>query len=514
MKRLVTALITVLCAVMLISFSACNGIGTGVTQQDKAVNDGTSEAIEQSGTSNPADEYAKIIWYMRADSQRDFEVVMKKANEILKEKINAEIDMRFVEPASYNEKMKMVIASNEYYDICFTGAGYNDYYGNAAKGAFLPLNELLPKYAPKTYAQIHEDFWEAVRVGGNIYAVINYQIVGRQTGMYMLKEYQERYNFDLSKAAKFEDMEQFLKVIKENEPELYPMSSAKQPLYIIDGFYSMGIDEIGQRHSPGVVAVGDETLTVVNQYEMQSYIDRLHTVRDWYLKGYISKDAVTDMSSSAMLEGKVPVHYGNMKPGSEIEVRGSFGGREIVLQKFDNAFVNTSSISATLNAISYATRYPEKAMMVLEMANTDKEFYNTLCFGIEGVHYNKIGENEIELVQNSGYYPNKAWAMGCQFNAYVIKGQPLDIWERTIELNETAERSKLLGFVFDPSSVSTEIAQCNAVIEEYGPGLWTGSLDPDVYLPQLVEKLKAAGSEKIIAEKQRQINEWVAKKSK
>ena len=100
----------------------------------------------------------------------------------------------------------------------------------------------------------------------------------------------------------------------------------------------------------------------------------------------------------------------------------------------------------------------------------------------------------------------------CQRDCHILKGQPLDVWERTITLNETAKTSNLLGFVFDPAPVNTEIAQCSAVIDEFGPGLWTGSIDPEKYLPELNSKLKAAGSEKIIAEKQKQINEWLANK--
>jgi putative aldouronate transport system substrate-binding protein len=44
-------------------------------------------------------------------------------------------------------------------------------------------------------------------------------------------------------------------------------------------------------------------------------------------------------------------------------------------------------------------------------------------------------------------------------------------------------------------------------------GLDTGTMDPKVALPQFISKLKASGMDKIIAEKQAQLDKW-AKNSK
>jgi len=38
----------------------------------------------------------------------------------------------------------------------------------------------------------------------------------------------------------------------------------------------------------------------------------------------------------------------------------------------------------------------------------------------------------------------------------------------------------------------------------------TGSVDPESKLPEFIEKLKVAGIDKIIEEKQNQLDEWVA----
>ena len=149
-------------------------------------------------------------------------------------------------------------------------------------------------------------------------------------------------------------------------------------------------------------------------------------------------------------------------------------------------------------------------MELLNLVNTDPEVYNLLCYGIEGEHYNKTGDNRIELVENSGYQPNVDWAFGNQFNAYLKGDQPDDVWEQTIALNESSEVSPLLGFVFDQEPVQNQIAQCQSVVDQYYKSIVTGSVDPDQYIPEFLDKLEQAGASEIIAEKQSQLDEWVA----
>ena len=44
--------------------------------------------------------------------------------------------------------------------------------------------------------------------------------------------------------------------------------------------------------------------------------------------------------------------------------------------------------------------------------------------------------------------------------------------------------------------------------------LYTGAVDPNVYLQKASKKLKAAGGDKVMAEMQRQIDKWRAENSK
>ncbi|MDR3146429.1 MAG: DUF3502 domain-containing protein [Treponema sp.] len=144
------------------------------------------------------------------------------------------------------------------------------------------------------------------------------------------------------------------------------------------------------------------------------------------------------------------------------------------------------------------------------LVNTDKYLYNLITQGIEGKHYTKIDANFIRPIPNSGYAPNADWMYGNQFLAYFKEGQNVTDWDDTMTMNKSAKASPALGFAFDSVPVQTELASVSAVVKEYELSLSTGAVDPARVLPEFLDKLRGAGSERIIAEVQRQLDAWKA----
>ena len=66
-----------------------------------------------------------------------------------------------------------------------------------------------------------------------------------------------------------------------------------------------------------------------------------------------------------------------------------------------------------------------------------------------------------------------------------------------------------MGFVPDVTPISNEIASVTNVAGQYMTILGTGAVDPDEYLPQFIQKLKDAGMDVIVAEKQAQLDRWL-----
>ena len=104
------------------------------------------------------------------------------------------------------------------------------------------------------------------------------------------------------------------------------------------------------------------------------------------------------------------------------------------------------------------------------------------------------------------YFAN--WGLGNVFNSYLEEGQAEDTWVATKEINDNAERSPLLGFNPNLDNLKPQVASCKSVIDEFLEALDFGIVDVDSVYPQFVNKLKASGADEIIAEVQKQIDEW------
>ncbi len=82
----------------------------------------------------------------------------------------------------------------------------------------------------------------------------------------------------------------------------------------------------------------------------------------------------------------------------------------------------------------------------------------------------------------------------------------LKLWDTE---NKTSAMSPAMGFTFDSSGVADEYSAVTNVIGQYLPGLITGSMDP-AEIPNFIDKLKAAGMDKIVEAKQQQLDQWLS----
>ena len=69
----------------------------------------------------------------------------------------------------------------------------------------------------------------------------------------------------------------------------------------------------------------------------------------------------------------------------------------------------------------------------------------------------------------------------------------------------------MLGFTFDTTPVSDQLANCREIWLRYKSEVLTGVQDPAVVVPQIKEELMNAGWQEVVDEAQRQVDEFMGK---
>ncbi|WP_276355917.1 ABC transporter substrate-binding protein [Cohnella caldifontis] len=503
-------LLAVLAAVAL-AVAACGGGGkSGGSSGGNGGEPSESGSKASSSAASDLKPYQLKLVY-EGPPQADEAKVEEALNKLLTEKINATIDIAPIDWGAWDDKMNLLIASREPADVLFT-AQWNGYAKNVAKGAYLELGSLLDQYGQGIKDSLDPAFLEGSKIKGKNYGIPTNKELASAGGIVYRKDIADELGLDMSKVKTIEDLDAIYKVVKEKKPDMIPLYTTGG---VFAAHYFVEFDFLGDGTIPGAILKSKDDTTVKMAEEFDEYKHALKVARDYFQKGYINKDAATTQLSSqdAYKAGNVFSTVEPMKPGKADEIANAAGlGGKLAQITLTGKTVATSETAGAMLAISSTSKDPARAMMFINLLHTDKEINNLLNFGIEGVHYTLNGDIMTPTAATPQYSPGVAWELGNQFLNHVWNTEAPDKWEQFKAFNSGAKSSPGLGFVFDGEPVKAEVGALANVIKQYQKPLETGSVDIDKVLPEYVAALKAAGVDKVIAEKQKQFDAFLAAK--
>ncbi|MDF2649255.1 MAG: hypothetical protein K0Q73_5060 [Paenibacillus sp.] len=469
--------------------------------------------------------YEVVMIYPDAP-QKDLEIVQKAMNDYLKKTysdMNVSVKLNPIDWGAWSDKTNLMMASSEKFDLLFTAdwLGFNQ---QVTKGGLLPLGDLLAKYGPDIEA-VEKDYHEAAKREGKLYGIHTHQELGGTQGINFDKALVDKYKFDLSvmKSGDLKDLEPMLKTIKENEPDVTPLVGPSFPL---EAFYSSGsLDTIGSVAALNAKNADPKDFKVINLYDTPRYMELAKLTNKWFKAGFINKDALTagldpwkkfQAGKAFALVGDVEI-LANMEIGSVSKSpnASSRSGREILQVPLNIDRLQTGKMTATMQAISKTSKDPERAMMLLNLFFKDKNLLTLFNYGVEGTHYvlknGQIGLPEGKTSSDVGFYHDNMWQIGNQMLNYTRVGEDPKKYENYEKFNQLVAKnqSRIFGFVFNPEPVKNEIISIDNVSKTFADGLKSGQLDPVENLPKFLEKQKAAGVDKVIAEAQKQLDAWL-----
>ncbi|MDR2657099.1 MAG: ABC transporter substrate-binding protein, partial [Oscillospiraceae bacterium] len=448
-------------------------------------------------------------------------------NALLTEKVNAELNILWIEWTDYLSKYNLTIASQDgNIDLIGTATDWLDAWPNAINGGFMELTpEMLQTYAPLTWAQVPTEHWELCKLDGKIYLIPEDYFAQWTNHGFM-------YRGDWAKEAglangvhSWTDMGAYFQYVKDSKPDVIPWDAkpdASIVAQLTGGWNSSHTTNIYIEGLHVDLFFGEsfENKTALSRYflEGDEFINFAKNQRAWSEAGYWKEDVLNNTSIDTRKEMETGIsgadqhhsmtYYGgeywrmaDLQPGSDL---GFFW--------FGEETGNLISLNITHGAMAIGARSknPERALMVYDLLRNDEELYLLFNYGIEGVQYIKDGKT---FTRPEGYNSDTD---GSGFNYWwgrnddlvlVSPEEAVDQRDALVEAYEAVAHPYPYGqVVFDIDPISSELDNLSNLYNTYMPQIVFGKqADPEAYVAEFRAQLKAAGYERCLEEVERQL---------
>lgn len=544
-KKLVSLLLATTMVAGLVGCGSSNGGSSDTSAATDTKSETSATTADTSSTEAASTETADIdtsehvvITYMTtggSDEGNGNADMLAKLNEILTEKVNAELKIYHIDWTNYLSVYNLTLAQMDgSVDLVGTASDWLDAWPNAKNGAFLELSEdMLKTYAPKTWASVSPEHWDLCKYNGEIYLMPedNYAQWTNHGFAYRLDWAKEAGLTDGVKS--WEDLTTYFKYVKDaygNDLKYLWDSDGTQYNQMVGGWITshsnyVAIDGLNSGAMWG--GSKDDLYTVYSPYmtDTDSLVEYAKLMKEWNEIGVFPTNVLNNTSSQNRDEyrvGQVAVEQHHTQTWTDLcshtatnTIYDTDEDAETGFFYFGEETGNVVALSITHGAmaISAGSKNPERALMVYDLLRNDPECYRLFNYGIEGVQY-EIDENGMKYTPDT----YDATTQEIQTNFWWGRNDDLELkdatrnWDAIDKLYAEYDSLKIdypYGqFIPDVDDIQGKIDNVSSVQEEYMKqisfGLYSGSAEDIVAEYQAA--LEKAGINDVTAALQSQID--------
>lgn len=505
-------------ALVLLLVSACSGGGSSESGPSTSPSPSssaqpTAEASE-SPSAQPSAQPVELKALFPGDKPVDFELVLGEVNKkLVADGIGATLNIQFIGWNDYGNVTTLKASAGEEFDM-FLDAPWLHISQMISSGSIIELDELVAQ-SSELQNSIPQQMWEANKFNGKIYGIPLGISQGKIGGFLIRKDLREKYGLPPIKTI--DELEQYLYQVKAQDKDIIPFAT--------DGRYADGLVNLFNSETTGENKVMEIAMDVFYNgtkdgkiypiYERPGFEDSLKKLNRYFKDGILEKNLAQQENSTALFnQGKVAaIQYSGdgveglkftdalKVPGVELEV--------VIVNPEDPVYSDFKQWNFL--CVPASSKHPDKAMAVMNWLSI-KENHDLLEYGIEGKHWTAVGDDKYAVVEGSQY----------SFPGYVITWRPN--LARTPDhmipddlkwFNFTRDADNFLlspyaGFTPNTDPFKTEFAQLSPIKDEVLKPLGAGVLSAEKGLKELKDRYEKAGNAKILAELQRQYDEFKA----
>lgn len=436
-------------------------------------------------------------------------------NKILAEKAQAQVKLVGIEFANLTTQLNLMLAGGDNSIDLFNSFWYTSMSNLVANGQVIKLNDLLQSDG-KDILKLYDGkdaYLGCGRVGEDQYGIPSIYAWSSQNEYIVQQADSDAAGIDWSKVTTFNDMTDAMLAMKKASPDKYFVPGSTQPYYV-----PKDIDCLGDTNNLGVLTDPTNSTTVENYYESDYFNNVLDQVQIWKENDLISPDGLSNSDPNLV---NLQNGIADGTPGYNWSAEAGITSTEAqyVMDLTGGAITDPLATSGDVTTymwhISSFCKDPAAAMRVLNVLYTDVEAAQLVGQGIKDENYVDNGDGTISYPEGKtlfdcGWGPNGSalWPNITLCTPYDYQGATM--YEDMQKQNETAAKSLALGFVFDSTPVADQVAACTQVVAQYYTPLMLGEVSKDEALGEFNQALKDAGIDEIVAEKQRQLDDWLS----
>jgi putative aldouronate transport system substrate-binding protein len=496
---------------------SCSGDGNDATTGQPATS--TDGNANSDNTANEENEVT-LKFYFGGEKPAATDEVWAKVSDYVKAKgLNVKFNINFIPWNDLSGRLLIMAASGDKWDMNFdSDTSFNQM---AANGSYLPLNELLPTYAPHMNDKYKE-------LGTLASATVNGQIVGLPWTMKMNQRTYAGWREDLAEKAgifrepdsvkTIEDVDKLLYELKAAYPDAKLTRTAPLSLFLVrDEWVDLAFHGLG-------FYMNDPKHTVRAIEQQPFYIEAGELAKKWYDDKILNRDAMIDKEDGAELwrNGKTLFtltshEWAYANPGFSDP---SFS-QQMSLIYPNKRYINRSQ-TANVLAINRNSEHADLVLRFLDMLETDRVLYDLVLYGIEGKTYVLNGET-VEYPGDMQYMTSNYMEWGGQWVFWKPQFmRPTQTYTKNFWLEEAKLASlpvnvdsPVEGLFITGDNIKSEVAKRDDTYEGYGKRIEYGNVDNvKQAVSDYIDRQKENGIDKVIAEVQRQVDQYLAKKGR
>ncbi len=447
-------------------------------------------------SADATDEIPTIKWVQIGNGMpTNYDAWQEHVNAYLVEKIGVKVDVEVISWGDFKTRRSVMVNTNENYDIMFTAQ--DNYMNDISIGAHADITEKVKTVTPELYNMIPQAYWDAVAVDGVIYGVPTYKDSSFTNYFVWVQDYVDKYNIPVEEITTFAAATPYLEQIKEAEgiaPYILAVDAPSPEGELYDAF-GTGLNPIG-------VAYTDESRRVVATCEQPDVLEQLEVLHEWYNKGIINSDAPTLPEAPHYRVLKIAQGWSTAAQ----TVWGPNMGAEAVAIQRSTTVLSNETVRGSISCINANSQNIDKSLELLQLINTDSYVRDAFFYGLEGDNFEYTENGRVHKLNHE--WPMAGYCQATFFNVSLLDTDTVDQWAEVKELNANAVPSVMLGFTPDIEPFEDILANCVVIYNKYKLQLITGAGEPHATVAAMMEEMRAAGFDDMVAEAQRQIDEY------